>query len=251
MQDFWLLVGEHVMTGFSMFTLLLFFLAAVLLLVVMKKDWLLFRPNRWHALFVKLYYLYIPVVFLILGFMWATVGSLEQAFLAACEDSKPAITEASVVRTEAVLNDLAEHLPKDTPVSLKEISLAMSRDYVKRYTENTVISDYSALLYPMVGPLQEGFAMALAAGVEDLIVDKAAGLSRLEPETVRTLWSVDILKAMQGGLAVEILTQQIKATFPSYYRHVKILGCILLVPIALEILISMLVIRMRRKPAVA
>ncbi len=251
MQDFWLLVGEHAMAGFSVLTLLLFFLAAIFLLVVMKKAGFLFRPSRWHALFVKLYYLYIPVVFLTLGSLWVAIGSFEQAFLAACEDSKPAITEASVVRTEAVLNDLAEHLPKDAPVSLKEISLAMSRDYVQRYTENTVIAEYSALLYPMVGPLQEGFAMALAAGVEDIVVDKAAGLSRLEPETVRTLWSVDILKAMQGGLAVEILTQQIKATFPPYYRFVKMSGCFLLAPIALEILISMLVIRTRRKTAIA
>ena len=249
MRDFWLLVGDNAMGHFSIGTVILFFAAAIVLLLVLKKTGLLYRPNRWHALLVKVYYLYIPVVFLALGFMWATVSSLENAFLTACEQSRPAIIESSVEKSRAVLEDVEEHLPADKPASLKEVTTAVTRDYIEKYTEGTAISNYFALLQPMIAPLQERFATALAGGVEEIIVSKIADVSRLQPQTVRNIWQMDIVEALQGGLAVEILMDQIRATFPPYYKHIKMLGLILLLPVMLEIAVSALVIRARVRKA--
>jgi hypothetical protein len=251
MQEFWIHVVNGAMNAFSFLPMALFLGAAVILLVLMHRLRLLRRPHRIHAFFVSLYPLYLPAVFLLIGFIWAMIGTFEQAFLTACDQSQKSIRELSLVKTEAVMEEIHHRFPENSSPSLKELSQAITLAYIRQYRENTDLSSLPeyvrALLAPLVAPMQEAFAQGLAAHVEEGILREAAVSAALTPAAVRGVWERDVLNALRDGLAASILKKRIQAFFPPYYQNVRVLLVVSLLPIAAEIALTFLVLALLRR----
>jgi hypothetical protein len=252
MQEFWIHVVNNAMGAFSFLPLALFFGAAVLLLAAMRRLGLLRRPHRLHAFLVSLYYLYLPAVFLLLGFTWAIIGTFEQAFLTACDQSEETIKETSVERTAVVMEEINSRFPGgEVSLSLKDLSLTIIRSYSRQYQEKADLDSLPeyvrALLAPLVTPLETAFAQRLTAHAEERIIRELAASADLTPDIIRAVWETDIVEAMRGGLAVKILKAQIHAFFPSYYQNVRFLLVLSLLPIAAETGLTFLVLAVLRR----
>jgi hypothetical protein len=217
----------------------------------MRRLGLLRRSHRIHAFFVSLYFLYLPAVFLLLGFTWAIIGTFEQAFLTACDQSEKSVREISVEKTDAVMEEIRRQFPENASLSLKELSLAVTREYDRQYREEAnldALPEYvRALLAPLVAPMQTAFARGLAGYAEERIIREVAVVASLTPETIRAVWETDIIKAMRDGLAVKILRAQIHAFFPPYYQNVRFLLVLSLFPIAVETGLTFLILGFLRR----
>ena len=129
--------------------------------------------------------------------------------------------------------------------------LAIVRSYSRQYQEKADLDSLpeyvSALLAPLVTPLETAFAQRLTAYAEERIIRKLAASANLTADIVNAAWETDIVEAMRGGLAVKILKAQIRAFFPSYYQNVKFLLVISLLPIAAETGLTFLVLAALRR----
>jgi hypothetical protein len=251
MQEFWIHVVNGAMNAFSFLPMALLLGIAVILLALMHRLHLLRRPHHLHALFVFLYNLYLPAVFLLLGFTWAMIGTFEQAFLAACDQSQKSIRELSLVKSEAAMEEIHRRFPENSSPSLKELSQAITLAYIRQYKENTDLASLPeyvrALLAPLVAPMQETFAQGLAARVEEGVIREAAVSAALTPAAVRGVWEKDVLNALRDGLAVAVLKERIRAFFPPYYQNVRFLLVVSVLPIAAEIGLTFLVLALLRR----
>ncbi|MDR2076525.1 MAG: hypothetical protein LBP61_06300 [Desulfovibrio sp.] len=251
MQEFWIHVVESAMDAFSFLPLALFLCAAVVLLLCMRRLGLLRRPHRLHALFVSLYYLYLPGVFLLLGFTWAIIGTFEQAFLSACDQSEKSVREISVERTATVMEEINSRFSGNASLSLKELSLAITRAYSRQYGETANLDSLPeyvrVLLAPLVAPMQEAFAQRLSGYVEERVIRQMAASADLTPDIIHAAWETDVVAAMRDGLAIKLLKAQIQAFFPSYYQNVKFLFVLSLLPIAGETGLTFLVLALLRR----
>jgi hypothetical protein len=251
MQEFWADVVAKAMDAFSPLPLALFFCASVILLIFMRRLGLLRRPHSLHAFLVSLYHLYLPAVFLTLGFTWAMIGTFEQAFISACTQSEKSIRENSLEKTFMVMAETSRRFPGNAPLSLKDLSQAITLSYIRQYQEKTDLDplpDYvRVLLVPLVTPMQTAFAQRLAAHVEERLIREAAASARLTPAAVDDLFKTDIVPAMRDSLAVSVLRAQIRDFFPPYYQNVKFLLVLSLLPIAAETGLSFLILGILRR----
>lgn len=246
MLSFWLDVQRNIVSFFSVGQVLLFLLAGIILMAAAGKLGLLRRSNRWHAMAVKIYYPYVPLALLLVGFSWSLVSTMERAFLYACDNARESIVTSSVDTARAVWKDVSSRAGGGNAPSFRELSVTVAADYVNLYYKRRDSADSFAALSPMVDVIQEGVASGMAVAVERILITKAAHAARQDEGAIRTLWNAGIVTAMQDGLAVDILRQQILDTSARAYEHVRNLALLLFAVPVLETAVSLFIMRRRR-----
>lgn len=238
MQEIWTNAFSNAYAGFSFMTLLFALLAAVALLAIMRATGLLRREARWRRMFVCLYYLYIPAVFVICGAAWSSVNSVESTLLSAIKDARPAISSASAKYASSAWRTVAETFKKDPSISIKGMCLAVASDYTDKLLEGFVPAHASMfvrpLLQPVVESMKDGVASSIAQKVEDMALKKASDATSVDQNRLRSFWTTDFTTALQEGIVSDILAHQAKNALTPLYFKVKLMFALLLLPVVLE-----------------
>lgn len=250
MQEVWTNAISNAYAGFSFMTLLYALLAGVALLIVMRLTGLLRRETRWRRLLVGLYHLYIPVVFVICGAAWSSVGSVESTVLGAIRDARPAISSASADYASSAWKTVAETFRKDPSISIKEMCLAVAGDYADKLMAGFVPERAGVFVRPFVQPvvdsMKDGMASSLAQKVEEIALGKVSDATSVDRESLRSFWTADFKAALQDGIVGDILTHQAKNAMSPLYSKVKLMFVLLMLPVILE---TGLALYRRRKTA--
>lgn len=238
MQDVWSTAFSNAYAGFSFMLLLYAFLAAVAFLIIMRVTGLLRRDTRWRRLLVGLYHLYIPVVFVVCGAAWSSVGSVESSVLGAIKDAKPAISSASAEYASSAWKTVAATFKKDPAISIKDMCLAVASDYANKLMEGFVPERAGIFVKPFVRPvvdsMKDGVAHSIAQTVEDMALKKVSDATSVDQDRLRSFWKVDFTTALQGGLVSDVITHQAKNAMKSLYSKVKLMFALLMLPVILE-----------------
>jgi hypothetical protein len=238
MQEVWTNAFSNVYSGFNFMLPLYAFLAAVALLVVMRLTGLLRRDTLGRRLFVCLYYLYIPVVFIICGAAWSSISSVESSVLGAIKDARPAISSASAEYASSAWKTVASTFQKDPSISIKDMCLAVASDYANKLMDGFVPTRASMFVQPFVQPvvdsLKDGVASSVAQAVEDMALKKVSDATSVDKDRLRTFLTADFTSALQEGLITDIITHQAKNAISSLYSNVKLMFALLMLPVILE-----------------
>ena len=250
MKEIWTNAFQHASGSFNAMAILYALAASILVLVIMRKTGLLRRNAKWHQTLVCLYYLYIPLLFIGGAVAWSAVGAMESTVLSTIDQARPAISSATADYAGSAWKAVTEKFRKDPSISLREICLSVTREYAAELLEGlSGVSRFTAFMTPLVDTIREGVALSLAKLVEEDILKKVSGAARLDRETLKTLWTADIVAAMQGGIVCDILAGQTRWAFKSAYQQVRMAFLLLLLPVVLETAFA--VYRRRRKTGTA
>ena len=201
----------------------------------MKNTGLVRRKDKRHQTVVVVDYLYSPVRFGAAGAAWATVGSLESTMLATIAEARPAISRTSAEYAGSAWKVVAAKFRKEPTISLREMCLTVTRDYAAQLLEGfSNTSRFTAFMKPVADAVQEGVAVSLAKIVEEDIVAKAADMTKLDVQTLRTIWTADLVEALQGGIVCDIMAGQTKRAFRPGYQYIRLMFLLFLLPVLLE-----------------
>lgn len=251
MQDIWVNAFSNAYAGFSFMLLLYALLAAVALLVIMRVTGLLRRETRWRRLFVCLYYLYIPVVFIMCGAAWSSVGSVERSVLGAIQDAKPAISSTAAEYASSAWKSVTATFKQDKPMSIREMCLAIADDYVNKLMAgfiperaNMVVQ---SVMQPVVNSMKDGVVHSVALAVEEMVLKKVADVTSVDQSWLRSFWAVDFTAALEGGLVSAIITHHAQQAMSLLYTKVRLMFVLLMLPVILETAFALY--RRRKQPS--
>lgn len=221
--------------------------AAVLVLFVCKVSGLLKRQNKAHNLVVKLYYLYIPVVFA--GFLgaWFAVADMRIQVSRGLDVARPIVTQASVEAANALMDELKKRYPEGA-VSLKEGLLPAVRVYLGEKFFHNVAG--APAIPPVLQPLMDTAASFLsgkvAEEIERRMLERAASAVNIDTKDLREFWAGDIITTMKKGLVMNLLEKHLFKPFEAMQGMVRNTGIFLLLPVALETAVSLWFARRRQ-----
>ena len=240
MKELWTDAFRHASGSFDFMTVLYAFLAAIALLAVMRKAGLMRREAAWHNALVRVYYLYIPLLFVGGAVAWSAVGSAESSMLSTIDRARPAITRTTLDYAGAAWAGVTENFRANPTVSLREICLTTSREYAGKLLDGlSGVSRFTLFMQPLVDTIQEGVAQSLAAAVEEEILKTVSDAARLDRAALKNLWTGDLVGAIQGGIVCDILASQARRAFSPAYQYIRMVFILLLLPVILEMAFSL------------
>ncbi|CAK7023531.1 MAG: hypothetical protein DELT_02511 [Desulfovibrio sp.] len=249
MKEFWTNTFSHVWAGFDFAIIVYWLLAGIAVLVLLRVTGLLRRENKWHRLFVCLYYIYIPAVFIGCGALWSSVSSVDYTIRRHLTEARATIVQSSVSYTQTAWDKTLGIFEKRPGLSPKELCLTLTREYADEIMGTTGGSWVADFLSPVTSALKEGVAVSLAAVLEKKAISKVSDTTKLDKDLLETLWSRDIVEAMNGGLVFDLIYNQVHRAVSPLYSQVKTLFAMLLAPVILEILLALYLRRKAKQKA--
>lgn len=234
MQETWTNVFSNAYAGFGFLTLLYALLAAVALLALMRATGLLRRETRWRRMLVGLYYLYIPVVFVICGVAWSSVSSVEGTVLGAIKDARPVISSVSAEYASSAWKTVAAAFRKNPSISIKEMCRAVAGDYADKLMTGFVPARASMFVQPVVDSIKDGVANSVAQKVEEMALKKISDATSLDQKRLRSFWTADFTAVLHEGIVSDILMRQAKNAMGLLYSKIKLMVALLMLPVLLE-----------------
>ncbi|MDR1242482.1 MAG: hypothetical protein LBM00_06855 [Deltaproteobacteria bacterium] len=234
MREVWANALSNAYAGFNFMLLFYALLASAALLVIMRVTGLLRRDARWRRLLVCMYYLYIPVVFVICGAAWSSVSAVENSVLGAIKDARPAISSTSAEYAASAWKTVAATFKKDPSISIKDMCLAIADDYANELMEGFVPARVSMFVQPVVDSMKDGVARFIAQTAEEMVLKKVSEAADLDRNLLRSFWAADFTAVFQGGLVSDIITQRAEKAMQSLYFKVKLIFVLLMLPVLLE-----------------
>lgn len=234
MNEFWKIASALEFKDYSFMPAGIAFLVSIVVLIIMKRKGLLNRKHRWYDTYVFFYYLYIPVVFLCAGLVWAAIGSLERTYKQAYAGSEQAIIADSVEATLEV-GQFLEKTYKDIPSIRQEVlAVDIKEIFPEKYQERLRQDELSAFMKTIAATFQKDIADTLAMQVNAIIAKHFSAQPTVSSEALLKIWNDDVLEAMRQGLAADVTEQRVNVFYQPNYRFVKIMFFIFLLPVILE-----------------
>ncbi|MDL2307420.1 hypothetical protein LJC48_05270 [Desulfovibrio sp. OttesenSCG-928-C06] len=208
--------------------------AGIVLVIILAKTGLLRRNNSKHQLAVKLYYLYIPLLFAAVAGGWMGATAVRAEANSAVEQFRPELTELSVEVGNIVLKDI---LALDNPDVIKASSLS---PLIHKYADTALdekLGEVSPRLQALVSPVRAPFARLLAGMLESRLLSLASDTLKLDEESIEALWNKGVITVLRQGLVVDIIKRQISQRFQPLFSMLRTFGITLLLPVIIEIFV--------------
>ncbi len=254
MQTFWDLFSQATFYGFSFLQPLGVLAVTVVLLILAGRAGLWRRSNRFHNLFVKLYYLYIPCVVFALAVPWFLTDALHNGFTRACEQARASIIAESVEQAESVRATLLEGQPTGTKISIKSFVQTAAKEYL----EKAMPLEGSAMnlswgpisLNSLVDACRSGLATGIVAVLEERMIKSLADKTTLPVEAITVIWDKDIMTELHEGLFVDTFQHIFNRILGTVYSYLRTLALFLLLPPLLETALSKYLMHRKRKKGI-
>ena len=224
----------HVFWNAAKFALLGFVIALVLMIICVKFK-IFRRQNKYWNVFTKLYFIYIPIVFIVAGIGFGTLQYVKTV-------SDKAVNTLLQPAKQAMLGYL-QGLPPETcailsPAELKnkirsEIELVFNDTATESRIQNVVNN--------LPAPAKEWVFETLVDFTIDKLNTKVSDATGLDKEMVSKLWHQNIAESLKGDLLNDIFNQRVHKLINSYQRSLLyFLLLLLLVPTADAIIAKVL-----------
>lgn len=230
---------------------------AVVCLIVARRFGFLKRDNIWHGRIVKLYFLYIPLVFMLAGAGWKSMTSTRDSVVELFEQARPAVSAASAEQAARLRDELMNHFPAGQKISVNALLKLVSADMLKVYFADRLqpIHLPDSLRETAASLLSSGFAGYMAEELRNRLTAYAAGRLELDESIVRAFFDTDLTQILEGGFLVELAVTWVKNAFSPLLASIRLWFIILLLPPVVETAVALF--RQRRNkqaralPAVA
>jgi len=216
----------------AQFAFLGFVLALVLLFVCVKFKAFQRRNKVWNIA-VKLYFLYIPLIFMGAG---ATFGALQYS-----KDVSNRFVDTFVQFVKPRVVDYLQTLPPETRARavLDETVRAEVRKNIELQIKGTEMAPYlESVSKALPEQTKDWLSHALVDYVIDQFNKKVAGVIGMDKKEIAKLWEQNILALAEGDFLDNLVRQPIHKIVNGYQKAVLFLLLLLLLPPVADILLA-------------
>ena len=213
--------------------ILLFLVLSVIVLISSSRLGLFKRQKKISRVLVKLYYIVIPIYFIIFAIKFAPVRNSHTQINKVIEDNKVAVTDFAFDFLNSAISD---------SVLQGELSVQQT---VANYLNKTVYSDSTdnqskkgygrKFLYKFKKKIEFSY---LSKVLESRVVKEATSLVGINKKTGKAIYKTSFHDLFEHGELVEILTMVIDSFFYKVYKSMIIMFLIGLIFPTIEILLS-------------
>lgn len=228
--------------------------AALLLVFICRKLGLFVRHSQARRMLVKLYHVYIPVVFAGVGAVWFICADLQRQAVFMYDSVRPQVTALSVQATENLWTAVRGIPPDaDGNISIKDGVIGVVQKYVEQKFLETLEQRPGLPLLVRDAVLKpgDGLSAAVVNLFEERLVEGAAGQAAVNPATLRAIWDRNIMQGVRAGMVTDLIALWINRTFIAMETKARTIGLLLLLPVMVETNFALLANRRHRKRAAA
>jgi len=193
----------------------LFLIISIVILIVCNKLGLFKRRTKTARILVKLYYVIIPIYFIVFAVKYAPIKNTQIEINNAIDKHKVVVTDFAYRFLSSIVSDSV--LCQDR--STKEIVNGYLDNYI--YKADSIIaeaSDYNfiqRLFYKTKRKIEYSFLIGI---LESEIIDEATSFVGISKKTGKALYRTDLYDLFKEGEIVEIFRDEMNKYFRHFFR---------------------------------